>query len=233
MIFFIVSTMAVIYIWGEAIQGFAVSVFAIGFAMVYSVKELFMCLTGSIIRFRGHMYDIGDRIDVAGVRGDVIDIGILSTTLLEIGRGAANHKLTGKRIVFPNSSLLEKSVVNESFLGNYYMINIRIPLKIDEDWKKAQRILLQIAQETCAPYMEQARHQIRRMEKMKSLELPSVEPMVSLQIPSPDAIDLHLRIASPAHMKGRLEQLIITRFLEEFKSVSPALQGSPEPHSIV
>ncbi|GAB4192500.1 MAG: mechanosensitive ion channel family protein [Simkaniaceae bacterium] len=217
-IFFAILLLGLIYIWGEAIHGLAVSVFAIAFALVFAVKELFMNMNGALVRFRGGAYDIGDRIEIKNIRGDVIDMSLLTTTVLEVGRGAAAHQYTGKRIVFPNNLLLTDPVVNESFLENYYMNNIRFPLHIGDDWKAAKEILLRIAQEECAPYIEQARYRFRKIEKNKSLELPSVEPKISIQIPDPDTIHLHLRIPSPGHLKGRLEQVVVTRFLDEFRA---------------
>ncbi len=206
----------VVWVWGEQIQGFAVSVFAIALAAVVSVKELFMCVNGSLIRVRGHLYEIGDRITIKDARGDVIDTTLLSTTVLEVGKGAANHQYTGRRITFPNSLLLTEQVVNESFLENYYMNNITVPLALSQNWKNAKQILLQIAQEECAPYIEQARRRMQQIERNRSIELPSVEPRVTLQIPDKKTIHLHLRIPSPAHLKGRLEQVVLTRFLEQF-----------------
>lgn len=206
----------IVWIWGEQIQGFAVSVFALAFAMVFSIKELIMGFNGSVMRVRGHLYEIGDRINIKDARGDVIDTTLLTTTLLEVGKGAANHQYSGRRITFPNSWLLSEQVVNESFLENYYMNNITVPLPIAADWKEAKQILLQIAQEECAPYIEQARRRMQQIERNRSIELPSVEPRVTLQIPDKKTIHLHLRIPSPAHLKGRLEQVVLTRFLEQF-----------------
>lgn len=213
---FVVLVLAVIYIWGETIQGFAVSVFAIAFALVFSVKELLMCLHGSLIRIRGHLFEIGDRIQVKNIRGDVIDTTLLSSTIMEVGKGAANHQYTGKRITFPNSMLLNEQVINESFLENYYMNNITIPLRRDEDWKRAKQTLQQIALDECAPYIEQARRRMQYIERSKSIELPSVEPRVTITVPDHKCFHLHLRIPSPVHLKGRLEQVVITRFLEQF-----------------
>ena len=237
--FFVILLLSVIYLWGETIQGFAVSVFAIAFAMVFSVKELCMCFNGSIVRLRGHLYEIGDRIEVKGIRGDVIRTTLLTTTVVEVGNVAANHQFTGRSITFSNSLLLTHPVTNESFLENYYMINLKIPLSLESDWKKGKQLLLEIAQEECAPYLEQARIRIRRLERSRSLELPSVEPRISVQISEHDKIDLHLRTPSPVHLKERLEQVIINRFLENFYLKSPRSSKlhealtSQESHSTV
>lgn len=213
---FVVLVLGIIWIWGETIQGFAVSVFAVALAAVVSVKELIMCFNGSLIRIRGHLYEIGDRIIVDKIRGDVIETTLLSTTVMEVGTGAANHQYTGRRVSFPNSVLLNEHVVNESFLENYYMNNITIPLSIKDRWKEAKHILLQIAQEESAPYIDQARRRMQQIERNRSIELPSVEPRVTIQMPDATSIQLHLRLPSPAHLKGRLEQVVLTRFLEQF-----------------
>lgn len=218
---FVMVVLAVIYLWGETIQGFAVSVFAIMFAMVFSVKELFMCINGSVLRLRGHLFDIGDRIEIKGVRGDVIDITLLSTTIQEVGKGATNHQFTGRRISIPNNFFLTEPLINESFLENYYMNNIMIPLATGQDWKRAKDVLLQIGIEESAPYLEQARRRMHQMERARALELPSVEPRVTVHIYDFEEIHIHLRVPSPVHLRGRLEQVVVTRFLEQFYSDKP------------
>lgn len=221
-LFFGMLLFGVIYIWGEAIHGFAVSVFAIAFAVVYSVKEMFMCFNGTFLKFRGNTFEIGDRIMIGDIRGDVIASTLLTTTLLEIGRGAANHQMTGRKVVIPNSMFLDRPIMNESFLENYFINNITIPLKITDDWKRAKEVLLKIAHDECAPYLEQARRLIRKMERTRALELPCVEPKVSILMPTPDMLHLHLRIPSPMHLKERLEQVVITHFLDQFFSQEKA-----------
>lgn len=219
---FILILVSVIFLWGETIQGFAISVFAIAFALVFSVKELCMSFNGSVVRFRGKLFDIGDRIEVGEVRGDVIDTTLLSTTVEEVGRGASNHLYTGRRISFSNSIFLSQPVINESFLENYTMIRMEIPLKLEADWKGGKRLLLKIAGEEMAPYLEQARHRMSQMERRRGMQLPSVEPRVTIGLPEVDKVVLHLRMPSPTHLKERLEQVVLSRFLERFYHDAPS-----------
>jgi small-conductance mechanosensitive channel len=209
----IIFLLGVVYLWGEAIHGLAVSVFAIAFAIVFSVKETCMNLNGAFLRLQGHAYDIGDRIAIRGMRGDVIDISMLSTTLMEIGDGKVSHELTGRKIVFPNSMLLIEQVINESFLGNYHMVDVKFPIALNHSWQKAYESLLEIAKEECAPYFEHAKQRIRSLEKSRSIELPSLEPKVNVSLIEPDQINLHLTIPCPVHLKERLLQAITVRFL--------------------
>jgi small-conductance mechanosensitive channel len=214
--FFISLLIGMLYIWGEQVHNFAVSIFAIAFALVFSVKELFMCINGSVMRFRGNVYNLGDRIDINGIRGDVIDMNLLSTTLLEIGPGEKSHHHTGRVVIFPNSMVINHFVVNESYLEHFFYHTLHIPMRVDDDWKEASKLLTTIAKEECAPYLDMARRRVQEMARHKSIDLPSVEPRVILQLPKPGEIDLILRFPGPAHLKGRLGQTILTRFLEKF-----------------
>ena len=226
----VIVLMGVIYLWGETIQGFAVSVFAIAFAIVFSVKELCMCFNGSLVRFRGKSFEVGDRIQIGMIRGDVIETTLLSTTVQEVGKGAANHQYTGRMITFPNNLFLIEAVYNESFLENFHLLHIEVPVKISEDWKEEKKLLLQVAQEEMMPFLEQAKRSVRGFERRLGLEMPSSEPYVTMQMNGPDQVILHLRMASPSHLKERLEQVILSRYLE--KRATPqlrALKASQEP----
>jgi len=218
---FVLILLSVILLWGETIQGFALSVFAIAFAMVFSVKELCMSFNGSVVRFRGKLFEIGDRIEVGEIRGDVIDTTLLSTTVEEVGRGGSNHLYTGRRISFSNSLFLTQPVINESFLENYYMIRMEIPLPIKSHWKEGRQILLKIAEQEMMPYLEQARRRLRQMELRRGMQLPSVDPRVTISVPDPEQIILSLRMPTPVHLKERLEQVVLTRFLDAFYSEKP------------
>lgn len=218
---FVLILLSVILLWGETIQGFALSVFAIAFAMVFSVKELCMSFNGSVVRFRGKLFEIGDRIEVGEIRGDVIDTTLLSTTVEEVGKGGSNHLYTGRRISFSNSLFLTQPVTNESFLENYYMIRMEIPLPIKSNWKEGKQILLKIAEEEMMPYLEQARSRLRQMERRRGMQLPSVDPRATISIPDPEQIVLSLRMPTPVHLKERLEQVVLTRFLDSFYPTKP------------
>lgn len=215
---FILMVLSVIFLWGETIQGFVVSVFAIAFALVFSIKELCISFNGSLVRIRGKFFDIGDRIEVGEIRGDVIDTTLLSTTVEEVGSGSSKHLYTGRRISFSNGLFLTLPVKNESFLENYYMIHMKIPLSLGVNWKEGKRILQKIAEEEVAPYLEQARRRMRRLERSRGMELPSVEPRITLGLPDAEKVVLQLRMPSPMHLRERLEQVILIRFLDQFYS---------------
>ncbi len=199
-------------IWAEELRTLAVSLIAFAVAAVIATKELILCASGALVRAAGDAYDIGDRIEIAGVRGEVVDQSMLTTTLLEIGPVPA-HQFTGRTIVIPNSLLLLSPVVNEAYDERVDLHVIRVPLDEREDWEEAERLLLEAARIECGDFIEEARRELRRVEAIRGVEAPSVEPRVTLHLPDPGKVVLLLRVATPARRKGRVEQAILRRYL--------------------
>lgn len=199
-------------IWAQELRTLTVSLIAFAVAAVIATKELILCASGALVRAAGDAYSIGDRIEIGGVRGEVVDQSMLTTTLLEIGP-APVHQFTGRRIVIPNSLLLSTAVINEAYHDKVDLHVIRVPLDEREDWEEAERLLLDAARVECGGFMEEARLHLRHVEAVSGVEAPSVEPRVTLYLPDPGRIVLLLRIAAPARRKGRVEQAILRRYL--------------------
>ena len=61
------------FIWAPKIQTFAVSLLAIALALVLATKEIITCVGGSVVRMLTNTYTFGDRIEIGGIRGNVLD----------------------------------------------------------------------------------------------------------------------------------------------------------------
>lgn len=207
------------YIWGTVLRDFAVSVFAIALAVVVATKELILCIHGYILILRGSFYHLGDRIEILGKRGDVTNITLLSTTLLEVGPMQSGHQRTGRQISFANSSVLNHFVHNESIFEQFALITISIPLHLRDDWKKAKEVLLKHANDACASYLDTARRKIAQAQRRAGVELPIVDPRVHIDFVGPESLALQLRLPCPFHLRERIEQKILEAFLSDLSSL--------------
>ncbi len=221
--------LGMIFIWAPRLQTFAVSIFAVAVALVLATKELIACLSGSGLRMLTKAYGLGDRIEIGGIRGNVVDHNALTTTILEIGPGQTSHQYTGRAMVIPNSFIFIHPITNETYTKKFRLHIITIPLSTDDDWKTAERLLLQAGEEEAAPFIGEARAYFKDLEGKLWLDAPSVEPRVTIQIPEPGRINLLLRIPCPTQFPSRLEQAILRKFLADF-SFAPRLV-TQETHS--
>ncbi len=200
-------------IWAHELQAFAVSLVALAAAFVLATKELLLCWSGAALRVGGKVYTVGDRIQIAGHRGVVLDHDVFATKLLEIGPGQSAHLYTGRVTIFPNSLLFTNALVKENPEQEYGLYTVVVPIKNDADWQREERILLEAAKIECAPFMEEAVRQMKLLEKTNLLEAPSPEPRITIQLPESGKIHLVLRFPAPDRGRSRIEQAILRRHL--------------------
>jgi len=208
-----VLLVGLVVIWAHELQAFAVSLVALAAALVLATKELLLCWSGAALRVGGKVYSVGDRIQIAGHRGVVLDHDIFATKLLEIGPGHASHLYTGRMTVFPNSLLFTNALVKENPSQEYGLYILMVPLKDKDDWRDAERHLLDAAKAECIPFMVEAGRQMKLLEQANLLEAPSPEPRVTIQLSEPGRINLVLRFPAPDRGRSRIEQAILRRYL--------------------
>ena len=210
--------LGVLALWGSEIQAVALSAVAIAAAIVIALKELIMCISGSIYRAAADSFKVGDRIEVGAVRGDVVSYGVLTTTVLEIG---PNHLRTGRAVIVPNSMFLSAGLINETITDDYVLHSFTVPLEQTDDWRQAEEILLDAAGRACSEYLEQAGRHMQAITAKYGLPPAGVDPRVSLSIPEAGKLDLVLRVPTPARKKGGVEQAILREYLTR-KPATPA-----------
>lgn len=208
-----VLLVGLVVIWAHELQAFAVSLVALAAALVLATKELILCWSGAALRVGGKVYSVGDRIQIAGHRGVVLDHDIFATKLLEIGPGQASHLYTGRVTVFPNSLLFSNALVKENPGQEYGLYLLVIPLKEKDDWREAERHLLDAAKAECSSFMEEAGRHMKLLEQTTLLEAPSPEPRITIQLAETGRIQLVLRFPAPDRGRSRIEQAILRRYL--------------------
>lgn len=212
-----------LFIWGSELRELAISLVAFAVALVIASKELILCFLGALVRAASGSFGIGDRIEIAGVRGDVIDHGFLTSTILEIGPAGQR---TGRSVVIPNALLLSHGVVNETFTSAYILHLVQVPVAFGEDIERAERILLRAADEVAGQYVRETRIHLQGGEQLEPRlqaipgEAPQAEPRVLFRVESPTTILMLLRVPTPARRKGEVEQAILRRFIIEWTRVA-------------
>ncbi|MEX0604047.1 MAG: mechanosensitive ion channel family protein [Marinobacter sp.] len=207
--FLLLMLLGLVLIWGAELRTLALSVVAIAVAFVVATKELILCVIGSIIKTGARSFSLGSRIQVKDFRGDVIDQSLLTTTILEVGPGKNVHQRTGRMVVIPNAVFVSEPVVNESFTYEYGFHVFTVPFKLNDDWRGAQKALLEAANRLCGPYIEEVRGHMSNVSMYRGLEVPSVDPRVTIQVPTAGELHLVVRVPVRPGEKGFIEQSIL------------------------
>lgn len=225
----LLTLLGLFMIWGEELRTLALSVVAIAVAFVVATKELIMCITGSLLKTGARSFDIGDRIQVKDFRGDVIDQNLLATTILEVGPGKLTHQRTGRMIVLPNSLFVSEPVINESFTHDYVLHAFTVPFLREDNWRAAQQALLSAATKHCAHNLEVIRRHMHRVSVQRGLEVPAVDPRVTLQFPDAEEVHLIVRVPAKTAQKSFIEQSILSEVFAEKDYLAAEKQQEAKP----
>ena len=205
-------------IWSHELRTFALSIAALAAAIAIATKEFILSFCGTLIKAVSHSFSHGDRIEIDGIRGDVVDQSLLSTTVLEIGPGERTHQYTGRSIVIPNMLFLTMPLKNETFFHDFVLHTFTVPRRFDDDLEQDEQDLLDACQMECGRYIASAQQDMNRRTRKKHLASMGVSPRVTLKLISADSVELVVRVATPFQLKGKIENAIIKRFIRSLKS---------------
>lgn len=206
-------------LWATELYQFVISVAALMAAFAIAGKEVFLCFGGGFYKAFARPFSVGDRIEVNGVRGDVVDIGLMSTQLLEIGPKDYTQQMTGRMITIPNSIFLGVNVYNESDTvtegRDFALHTFKVPIKNDGNWSKHKEVLLEAAREFSDKYNDRAIKFFNRLASKRQVDVPLVQARVNIKFDSADQILLIARVCIPVDQKGILEQKILQSYLSK------------------
>lgn len=123
---------------------------------------------------------MGDRIQIGTTKGDVIDISIMRTTVMEIGNWVSEDLYSGRLARIPNGLVLSGPVFNYSQGFRFLWDEIKISLTAQSDHHLAREMLLRVVNEAGVPYMNGAETAWKLGTDSFRIANPRLEPTVAL-----------------------------------------------------
>jgi small-conductance mechanosensitive channel len=155
---------------------------------------------------------IGDWVEINGVGGEVIEIGVLKTALLEMGNRSSTGHPTGRRVSFSNSYAIEGHYFNFSTAGQWLWDELQVTLPVaGEPYRIAEQIRQTVERETAASAVE-AEQDWEAVMRQYGVTPFSAKPAVDLR-PGINGLDVVVRYITRApqryEVKSRLFQAIV------------------------
>ena len=146
---------------------------------------------------------VADVVEIDGVVGEVVEIGLFRTTLLETGNWTANGHPTGRRVSFSNKYAISGKFFNFSTAGQWMWDELTVNVPKDENTLKAvERVQTAVASATDADAI-QAEKEWRQSSNSRGLTQFSAQPSVNLR---PAAVGMDLTVRFVTRAGGRFEQ---------------------------
>lgn len=203
------------YIWLRNISSLTTIISIIGAGAVLALHQVLINIAGWVLIVIMRPYTIGDRIQVNETKGDVIDISIFWTTLFEVENWVKAEQSTGRIVNCPNSSVFKTQIFNYTKGFQYIWNEITIMLTFESNWQKAEKIIMNIANEMIMDIPEQVEPSIENMSYRYMVRSGVLTPIVYVTIQN-NGIHLTLRYLTEVRQRRTREVEISRKILEQF-----------------
>ncbi len=211
-----IAVLAVVAIWSPGLGDLWTLLTVVGVGIAIALREVLLSMAGWMrIALLGTWRE-GDRVEIGGVKGDVIDVRLLRTSLMEIGGWVDADQSTGRIVHIPNSWIFEHAAFNYTHSFRFIWNELRVTVTYRSDWRAARDIMLRHAEESAAIVEQQARAEINALSREFLVHYSIMTPFVYVRM-TPNGVELTLRYLCEARKRRGSEHALSVVLLDDFR----------------
>lgn len=215
---FVIGVLVLIQVWFTAIQSLGTFLGLVSAGLAIALKDLVADLAGWLFIIWRRPFDLGDRIQIGDKAGDVVDRRIFQFTIMEIGNWVDADQSTGRLIHIPNATLFTQPLANYVAGFPYLWNELKVVVTFESDWKKAKRILDQVAEEFAIDITQEATQPRRRGDERFLIHYRKLTPVVYVSVVDHGVLLTLRYLCRPRERRGTggtLWELILDAFAAE------------------
>ena len=195
--------------------------------LAFALQRVITAFAAYFVILRGKTFNVGDRIVMGGVRGDVIELGFIQTTIMEMGQPppvqsadpamwVQARQYTGRIVTITNDKIFETPVFNYTREFPFIWEETLIPITYDTDLKRAEQIILDAVRRHTLKISEVGETFIVELERRYFVKRSEFEPRVFVRL-TDNWVELSVRFIAHDHGVRELKDKISREMLERFK----------------
>ncbi len=176
-------------IWFDDPTRLATALGLVTAGLAFALQKVVTAIAGYFVILRGSTFNVGDRITMGGVRGDVIGLGFIQTTIMEMGQPPAvqaadpamwvkSRQFTGRIVTVSNDKIFDEPVYNYTRDFPYLWEEIAIPITYTTDRNRVEQILLAAARRHTGRFGQASQQAMDAMMARYFMQPTAVEPKV-------------------------------------------------------
>jgi len=202
----------------ERLRGVGTLLGFIGAGLAIALREYLTAFLAWFYIIGQRNIGLGNRIEVSGVRGDVIDIGVFKITLVEVRGEGLGEQSSGRLVTVPNFKILTEPVYHFTTGSPFVWDEIDFTVTFESDWEKARDLVEEVGNEVFRPHREEIETGFRQLESDYAFRYGVTTPIVYTSI---GGSGINLRLRYLTHVRQRrgnrdaISRHILQRFREE------------------
>lgn len=214
--FTVVTLLLITALWAPNLGGLLTILTIIGAGLAVATREVLLSFLGWMNIALRSPFKQGQRIEINGVRGDVVDIRLLHTTLMEIGNWVDADQSTGRLLHIPNAWIFQHAVQNYTHGFDFIWHEIPVTLTFRSDWEAAREIMLELAGESADIVERQAAQQLKRLSREYLVHYSILTPFVYVRV-AENGVQLTLRYLCEVRRRRGTQHALTLGLLERFQ----------------
>ena len=213
----IICWLVVILIWKEQIKSLITLISFVSAAVTIALREIIFNFFAGIYINAKKIFEIEDRIEIKGIKGDVITMHSLGFEMLEIADGNEYEQSTGKIVHIPNSAVFSEPTKNFTKAFKYIWDEIKINIELDSDVEETKSYIYNILKniEILKEIPEKMENQVDDVTVQYRIYYNKLEPIIYTRI-NESHIELSLRYLVHPKKIRIVQNEIYLKVLEEY-----------------
>jgi len=246
-LFLVVAVLIIGREWLEGFKSIATFLGIVSAGIAIALKDTLANLAGWAFIVWSRPFEVGDRVEIAKHRGDVIDVHLFQFTLNEIGGWVDADQSTGRIVHVPNQLVFTESIANYDKGFRYVWNEVPVLVTYESNWRKAKEILTAIAFRHAEHLTAEAERDLLAASRQYLINYKKLTPIVYTSTTA-SGILLTLRyLIEPRRRRGTVSAIwddVLTEFgqakdidlayhtVRSFSNpIEGKIVGSPDPQS--
>lgn len=197
-----------------------------------TLQELILSVAGSFYIFFVGVYKPGDRIEINKIKGDVIDVDSLYTTMMEIGEWVSSDNYSGRIVKISNAFIFKGPIYNYSKDFPFVWDEYNIPIRYGSDIELAKSIIIKIASENLSQYVTESIADWHQVVNKYYIENAQVHPTLAITM-NDNWIQFNLRYIVDYKKRRFTQGLLNERIGKEILNSDGKIQFASATYEIV
>ena len=206
-------------VFSDKLGGFTVALGVAGAGIAFALQEVIASFAGWLAIMFGGFYNTGDRVQLGGIKGDVMDIGVLRTTIMETGQWVDGDLYNGRIVLIANSYVFKEPVFNYSGDFPFLWDEIKIPIQYGSNYEIAQDIIMNAGNSIAEELTEASKQQWHSLQNKYRLEEAQTEPMVSL-VANDNWAEYTLRYVVGYKKRRATKTILFTKIMKDIEATN-------------
>ncbi len=222
---FLLAIVGFCSIWFDNPARLTTGVGLVSAGVAFALQKVITSFAGYFVILRGKTFNVGDRIKMGSVRGDVISLNFIQTVIMEMGEPPAiqeedpgmwvqSRQYSGRIVTVANSSIFDEPVYNYTRDFPYIWEEMRFPIQY-ADRHRAEPIILEAIERHTQDIAHLAQPELERLKQRFFIEAADIKPRSYMRI-TDNWIEFAVRFLCHTHKIRALKDAISREIMDGF-----------------